>query len=107
MNPFSPWSSIPGCTSATYTDVATILGIKCLIYRLLAFLPPLILLVAVLFIIYAGFQMITGADDPKQVQTAQQTITYAIIGIVGLGISWMVLVLIENFTGAPVTNLNI
>jgi len=42
----------------------------------------LVAVVAVAFLIYAGFQFITARGDTSQAETAQKTIMYAIIGLI-------------------------
>ena len=86
--------------------VATIQSIRCILIRLLNFLPPIIILGAIIMIILGGAKMITGADDPKAYASAKQTITYAIIGLIGIAGAWIILLLIQAFTGANVTELN-
>lgn len=88
-------------------DVATIQGIKCIITNLLSVIPPLIILVAAFVIVGAGAKIILGGENPKEYAAGMQTLMYAIVGILGLGLVWLVLVIIEKFTGAPVTILNI
>ncbi len=39
-------------------------------------------IVAVVLIVYAGVQYVTSEGDPGKTQTAQRTITYAIIGLI-------------------------
>lgn len=50
-----------------------------------------LLLVAVLalaVIVYGGFKYITSQGDTDQVETAKRTITYAVIGIVAIGLAY-------------------
>lgn len=94
------------CVGGPDKDVATIQGIGCVIINLTQFFVPLILIAAVLMIIYAGAQIIAGADNPKAVAQGKQTLLFAIIGVIGIAAAWFILVLIETFTGAPVTILN-
>lgn len=96
------WESA-GCAQ---DGAATIQGIKCIILPLLGFVPGLIVIAAIFMIIISGAQMIMGGDNPKELATAQQTLLFAVLGLVGIGLSWVILRLIEAFTGAPVTILN-
>lgn len=84
-------------------QVATIQGIKCVLLNLVNFIVPLIIIAAVIMVIYAGSQIIIHADDPKALAGAKQTLVFAIIGLIGIALSWVILVLIQQFTGAPVT----
>lgn len=88
-------------------DVATIQGIYCLITNLLGVIAPLITLIAIGMIILGGAKMIMGADNPKAVTEAKKTITFAIIGVIGIAAAWIILVLIQEFTGAPITEFRI
>lgn len=83
--------------------VATLLGIVCIVRNLLKPLPSLIALAALGMIIFAGFKYISAGADPKAVSSAQQTATYAIIGVLMLSGAWLLILLIERLTGAPVT----
>ncbi len=39
-------------------------------------------IVAIMFIIYGGYQILTAADDPKKVSAGAKTIRYTIIGLI-------------------------
>lgn len=88
-------------------DVATIKGINCVIRNLVSPMPAIIALAALGMLIYAGIRLISAGADPKQVQSAWNTFTYAIIGIILLAAIWLIFVAIEKFTGAPVTQFGI
>ena len=64
---------------------------------------PLIGLLAFIMVLVGGFKILTSAGDPKGVAGGKQTITLAVAGIALAIISWLILVLIENLTGATVT----
>lgn len=97
------WESA-GCS---IDGVATIKGLECLIANILSPLPGLIGLVAVGMIIFAGYKIIGAGADTKAYAAGWQTFTYAIIGLILLSVVWLALVIIENYTGAPVTNFGI
>lgn len=85
--------------------VATLLGIKCVLTNVIASLAPLILLAAVFMVILGGLRFVLAGNDPKKFAAGKQTMTYAIVGIIGLGLAWLLLVIIEQLTGAPVTQI--
>lgn len=95
----APWTG--DCVSSG--DVATVRGLQCLIANLLEPVPALIIVVALFMVIFAGAKLIMGANDPKAIASAWSTFSFAIIGILLLGGVWLILVLIEQFTGATVT----
>ena len=67
----------------------------------LGFMVLLVMLVA------AGFKYLTSAGEPKAVQAAHQTVTWALLGIVFMAVAWIVLQLISLFTGVNLTFFDI
>lgn len=61
-----------------------------LIARVIRAALLLVGVVALGFIVYGGFRYILSRGDEKDVASAKQTITYAVIGIVVIGISYMI-----------------
>ena len=63
----------------------------------------------VLFILLlsGGFKYITSGGDPKAVESAQKTLTYAIGGLILILLSYLILVLIKTITGVDVTQFKI
>jgi hypothetical protein len=59
--------------------------------------------VVVFVLIIAGIKYMTSGGDPKMLQSAALTITWAGLGLVFLILAWLVLLLIESFTGVRVT----
>lgn len=89
-------------------DVATIQGIECLLKNIISPIPALIALVAVGMIIYSGIRLISAdPGDSKAVSGAWATMTYAIFGLVLLVVVWFALYLVEQFTGAKVTEFTL
>lgn len=64
-------------------------------------------IVLFIFLIIGGFKFITSGGDPKALEEAKKTLTYAIAGLILLLLSYLVLVLIEQITGAPVTEFKV
>lgn len=58
-------------------------------------------------LVWAGIKFITSGGEPKALQAAQQTVTWALLGMLFLVIAWLVLQLIEVFTGVDVTGFDI
>jgi hypothetical protein len=63
----------------------------------------------VLFImlLMGGFKFITAGGDPKAIEGAKKTLTYAIGGIVLVALSFLILRFISTFTGVDVTQFKI
>jgi type IV secretory pathway VirB2 component (pilin) len=83
----------------TAKDVATLDCIPAVVQNVIyaAFLFAGI--VAVILIIYSGIKFIFSGGDPKQVEGARKTLTYAIIGFVVILFSVFILNLISTVTG--------
>ncbi len=58
-------------------------------------------------IIMAGFKYLTSGGEPKAIQSAHQAFTWALLGLFLMIIAWVLLQLIQAFTGIPVTVFNI
>ena len=54
-------------------------------------------------LVWAGVKFITSGGDPKALSSAWQIVTWAMLGILFLVIAWLVIMLIESFTGVPVS----
>lgn len=88
-------------------DVVTLGGITCIVKNLLYQIPYVIALAALAMVIMAGIRLVSAGADPKAYASAMQTFQWAVIGLILLSGAWLILVLIERFTGAPVTQFGI
>ncbi len=59
--------------------------------------------IAILFIIYGGFLYLTAAGNEKQAESAKQTLTYAVIGLIVILLAYVIVSLVGNVTGAILT----
>jgi glucose uptake protein GlcU len=64
-------------------------------------------IVLFLLLIIGGFKYITSGGDPKAVEGAKKTLTYAIGGLVVILLSYLILVIIRDITGVDVTKFNV
>lgn len=99
----TPWDE-GKCVS---NGIATIGGFECLYRNVLQVIVGLAGLVFFAMFLVGGFKYLTSGGDPKKAASATSTLTSAVIGIVGVIISWFVLLLIKNFTGINVTQFTI
>ncbi len=88
QNGFAPGNVPSGLTEST--DLAGIL------MNITNYILGFITIVAVLMLIWGGIQYLTAAGDEAMVESAKHTITYAIIGLVIVGISYAVVVVVVN-----------
>lgn len=106
------WS--PECTekitvapSGEEIEVATLKGFECIFARILNTVIRLGGIALFVMLLIGGFKLMTAGGDAKKVQSAQQTLTYAVIGLVVIIGAWFVFRLIEIFTGVPVLKFEI
>lgn len=64
---------------------------------------PLVGIIAFIMILVGGFTILTSGGNPENTQKGKNIITYAVLGIVLAIVSWLILLFIQNFTGAQVT----
>jgi len=87
--------------------IATIQGFECLYKNVLQVIVGLAGLVFFAMFLVGGFKYLTSGGDPKKAAAATSTLTSALIGLVGVIISWFILLFIKNFTGIDVTQFTI
>ncbi len=64
-------------------------------------------IVLLVMLLTAGFKYLTSGGEPKAIQAAHQTVTWALLGILFMAIAWIVLQLIKVFTGIDVLHFKI
>lgn len=81
------------------TDVATLACVPIVIKNLVTAGLVFSGLVALIIIIYSGIRYITSKGDQTVADNAKKSITYAIIGIVVIFLSFFIVGLISDITG--------
>lgn len=82
------------------SDVPT--SLKCIPFFLGNIISALIMLsavTAVFFIVYSGIKFITSGGDPIKVESAKRTMTFAIIGLVIVLLSFVIMKVFSRVTG--------
>jgi Na+/melibiose symporter-like transporter len=84
--------------SSRYTDFASLISL------LVKNSFTLIGIILVILLIFGGFNFIiaAGNDDPKKTQQASNTIKAALIGFVVVFLSYVIVQVIETFTGLTI-----
>lgn len=88
-------------------NVATIADLGGIFANIVQDLVGLAGIALFVMLLVGGFKYITSGGDPKAVDAAQKTITYAIMGLVAILVSYLILVLIKLITGVDVTTFNV
>lgn len=52
--------------------------------------------IAVIVVIYGGFKLVIGGDDPSKVKEARQTIIYALVGVVIIVIGQTIIIFVVD-----------
>ena len=80
-------------------DVPTIYGLEAMVAKILNIIISLAGVVLLLMLIMGGFGYITSGGDKEKAAKAKNTLTYAILGLVVILGAWLIIRLIEEFTG--------
>ncbi|PIY79612.1 MAG: hypothetical protein COY81_01615 [Candidatus Pacebacteria bacterium CG_4_10_14_0_8_um_filter_43_12] len=94
------WSGV--CVAGPDNDVATIQGFQCLIANVFSIIITVIGLAGFVMFIWGAFQWMLSGNNTKGVETAKQSMTYAIIGIVVALSGFIIINLIAEFTGVNI-----
>lgn len=78
--------------------VATIQAIECVLAQFLQIAIRFAGIVVFIMLIAGGFKYLTAGGDQKAIESAEGTITYAILGLVLMIVSWFILLFIKEFT---------
>jgi len=95
------WNDYPNsvCVGGPDNDVATIQGLQCLIGNVLSVAITVIGLAGFVMLIYGSFIYMTSGGQSKGAETARNTLTYAIVGLIVALSSFFILNIIASFTG--------
>jgi hypothetical protein len=86
-----------------FDDIATIQGLECLFYNVLQVIVTIAGLAFLFMFISGGFKYLFSGSEQKAVASASSTLTNAFIGLIGVIASWLILKLIQDFTGINIT----
>lgn len=81
------------------TDVATLACIPVIIKLVVNAALVFSGIVALFFIIFSGVKYITSNGDQAKIDSAKKTLTYAIIGLIVIFMSFTILSIISSITG--------
>ena len=80
-------------------NVATLECLVCIFETLINVAIRLAGIISFVMILVGGFRFVVAGDDPKKVEGAWHTITYAIMGLVLVILAWFILLFVKEFTG--------
>ena len=79
--------------------IATIQGLECIFYNVLQVIVTIAGFVFLFMFIINGFKYLFSSSDQKKLAEINSSITMAVIGLVGIIISWLILLFINRLTG--------
>jgi hypothetical protein len=88
-------------------DTAEIGDIVGIIQNIIKFLAPAAAIAFFIMVVVGGFKFLTSGGDPKAAASARSTLTFAILGVILVVVSWLILLLINQITGVDVTNVGL
>lgn len=86
---------VPGQVTTPFGTTGA-LTVRNVVLNILSILLAVAGFIAVLFVIYGGYQYLTAGGNEKSVEAAKKILTNAIIGLVVIVLSYAILVVIEN-----------
>lgn len=101
INPVLPGSLGSGGSDAGPPAIGSILGSVVGLFLILSFVATF------LYLMLGGFDWVTSGGDKTKLQSARDKITNALVGLVIVGASWAVMMIVGNFTGIEFPNLPI
>jgi hypothetical protein len=74
-----------------------------LIQRFINLSVYLAFVIVTIMFVYGAIKFITSGGDPKNLQSARQTMLFAVAGLAFMVLGWIVIRLISAFTGVDLT----
>jgi hypothetical protein len=90
----------PPCDPGVYSEYTTGRGVLTVLDRVIGWIFTLLLVLAVIFILYAAFKYLTAAGVPANIQTANKMLLYAAIAVAVAVLARTIPVLVRNFVGS-------
>lgn len=101
VNPVLPGSLGSGGNEAGPPAIGSLIGSLIGIFLILAFVT------AFIYMLMGGFDWITAGGDKAKLQGARDKITNAMIGLIVVGSSWAIMMIVGSFLGIDFPNLPI
>jgi len=93
--------------SANAENAASLRDFEAVFARVVSAILGLAAIVLFIMLLAGGFKFISAGGDPKAVESAKKTLTYAIAGMVLVASAYLILRFINVFTGVDVVNFRV
>ncbi len=94
-----------GAAGASNPGPAGVIQLQELLQRLINISVAIAFIALTVVLLYAGIRYLTSGGEVKSMAAASQAITWGLLGILFLSLAWLILLLIQAFTGIQLTNL--
>lgn len=71
--------------------------------KIIGLIVPIAFIALLIMLVFAGIKFLTSGGEPKAIQSASGAVTWAILGVIFLILAWLILRLLEAFTGVNLT----
>ena len=88
-------------------NAATLNGLDSVVQNFLRAVMGFVAIALFIMLVVGGFKYLTSGGNPEAAASGRRTITFAIAGVVLIAASYLILVIIQEITGADVTNFSI
>jgi len=93
-------------TSGSY-DIATLRGFEGVFSSIVGVALGFAGIALFIMLLVGGFRYLTSGGNPQQAEAAQKTITTAILGVVVVALTYLILSIIAEVTGANIETFQI
>ncbi|OGM14921.1 hypothetical protein A3A76_02215 [Candidatus Woesebacteria bacterium RIFCSPLOWO2_01_FULL_39_23] len=93
--------------SEVINGVATIKGFEWIFNNIVTTILGFAGIALFAMLIVGGFKLMTSGGNPEAAQAARKIVTYAVGGLLVIALAFLILVLIQTFTGANVTTFTV
>ena len=91
------------CVSSSDPDVPTIQGLECLFYNVIQVIIYIAIFLFLVMFIVNGYKYLFSGSDQKKLAEINSSLTMTFIGLIGIVISWLILLFIQKLFGINVT----
>lgn len=88
-------------------DVAQLKCLEAVFANILTAITSLAGIALFIMLLIGGFRYLTSGGDPKAAEGAKNTMTYALLGMVLMGVAFIVFNIISQFTGVDILRFRI
>ncbi len=97
------WEKInPSCVAGFGNDVATIQGIMCLLANVLSVALTIIGIAGFIMLVVASLQWMLSGGNSQSVESARNSMIFAVVGLLLALSSFMIINIIAQFTGLSI-----